>query len=101
MRRPCGPYFFCKSTSQGISILQGSHQVAQKFSSTALPFKDESRTACPCRSPRVKSGAGAPFLGGSGVGSGVGNGEGVGGAFGCGSAGCCWSAAGGAGLGAS
>src|SRR4029077_9539959 len=32
--------FFCRSTSQGISILQGPHHVAQKFSSTALPRRD-------------------------------------------------------------
>src|SRR5262249_4536923 len=34
---PFEPYLFCISISQGISILQGSHQVAQKFTSTTFP----------------------------------------------------------------
>src|ERR1700761_2087894 len=45
--RPCGPYFFCRSTSHGISILQGPHQVAQKFSKTALPRKEAIGTTLP------------------------------------------------------
>src|ERR1700733_13924924 len=45
--RPCGPYFFCRSTSQGISILQGPHQVAQKLSSTALPCREAIGTTLP------------------------------------------------------
>ena len=35
---PSAPYFFCSSTNHGISILQGAHQVAQKFSTTAFPW---------------------------------------------------------------
>src|SRR5229473_2113573 len=57
---PCGPYFFCKSTNHGISILQGSHHVAQKLSRTALPRKSESFTVLPSSEAREKSGASWP-----------------------------------------
>src|SRR5215472_895324 len=62
---PCGPYFFCNSTSHGISILHGSHQVAQKFKSTALPFSDESCMVLSwlSRTFKVKSGAVVPLSG--------------------------------------
>src|SRR5271155_151232 len=43
--------------NQGISILQGPHHVAQKFSNTTLPLKSESRKGAPFASPRLKSGA--------------------------------------------
>src|SRR5215831_6159999 len=43
--------------NQGISILQGPHQVAQKSSSTTLPLKSDSLTVLPCASFRAKSGA--------------------------------------------
>src|SRR5215469_14490626 len=56
--RPSDPYWFCSSTSQGVSILQGPHQVAQKFSSTALPRSSESFMLPPSSLSRVKSGAG-------------------------------------------
>src|SRR5579863_4824231 len=49
-------YFFCSSISQGVSILQGSHQVAQKSTSTALPRKSESFTLLPCKSWNTTSG---------------------------------------------
>src|ERR1700730_12378353 len=35
---PLGPYFSLNSISQGISILHGWHQVAQKFTSTTFPL---------------------------------------------------------------
>src|SRR5882757_6216519 len=61
---PCGPYFFCRSTSHGISILQGPHQVAQKFSSTALPRNEASGVALPSGMLfNSKTGATDPFLG--------------------------------------
>src|SRR5947209_8761730 len=59
---PCGPYCFCRASNQGISILQGWHQVAQKFSSTALPRKSERCTVAPSSDSRANSGAGFPFI---------------------------------------
>src|SRR5579885_2586892 len=56
--RPCEPYCCCISTSQGVSILQGPHQVAQKFSNTALPRRSESFMFPPSSFSSVKSGAG-------------------------------------------
>src|ERR1041385_9307662 len=62
--KPCGPYFFCRSTNDGISILQGPHHVAQKFSSTALPRSEERRTSLPSGTLfSVKSGSTEPFCG--------------------------------------
>src|SRR5579863_7769724 len=46
--------------SHGISMRQGSHQVAQKFRKTTLPFKSERATSFPLRSLNFKSGAGLP-----------------------------------------
>ena len=43
--------------NQGISILQGPHQVAQKFSSTTLPAIVGKLHRLPLASFRVKSGA--------------------------------------------
>src|SRR5512140_338611 len=61
---PCGPYFFCISTNDGISILQDSHHVAQKLTSTALPSREESRTSLPSGTLfSAKSGATEPFCG--------------------------------------
>src|SRR5436190_10460572 len=45
------------STNHGISSLHGTHQVAQKLSSTARPRKSESLTALPDESAKAKSGA--------------------------------------------
>src|SRR5580700_6597847 len=58
---PGGPYRFSKSQNQGISILHGPHQVAQKFRTTGLPRKSDRRTVLPSRDCRVKSGA-MPFI---------------------------------------
>src|SRR5712671_2749102 len=61
---PCGPYFFCRSTSHGISILHGPHQVAQKFSNTALPRNEASGVALPSGMLfNSKTGATDPFGG--------------------------------------
>src|SRR5271154_4708592 len=46
--------------SQGISMRHGSHQVAQKFRKTTLPFKSERATSLPLRSLNFRSGAGLP-----------------------------------------
>src|SRR3954451_17862704 len=46
------------SINQGISILQGPHQVAKKSSSTTLPLYSSSRTVLPLASLRANSGAG-------------------------------------------
>ena len=54
---PAGPYCFCKSTNQGISILHGPHQVAQKLRTTGLPRKSDKWTVSPSRDCKVKSGA--------------------------------------------
>ena len=54
--KPCEAYWLCSSMSQGVSILQGPHQVAQKLMSTALPLKLASETFCPLRSSSVKGG---------------------------------------------
>src|SRR5579885_2918123 len=43
--------------NQGISILQGPHQVAQKLSRTTFPLKSESFTVFPVASLSSKSGA--------------------------------------------
>src|SRR5690349_15046492 len=70
--RPCGPYFFCRSTSHGISILHGPHQVAQKFSRTALPRNLASVVALPSgmlfssKAGATDPLAGSPALGGGG-----------------------------------
>src|SRR5436309_13226053 len=62
--KPCSPYFFCKSTSHGISILQGPHQVAQKFTTTALPRREESDTVLPSGTLfKENSGAMEPIAG--------------------------------------
>src|SRR5713101_9615691 len=59
---PCDPYCFWKSTNQGISILQGEHQVAQKFNSTALPRKSERWTVLLSRDCKANSGAVWPLI---------------------------------------
>src|SRR5438270_3223283 len=69
---PCGPYFFCRSTNDGISILQGSHHVAQKFTRTALPRREDSWTSLPSeRFFSEKSGATDPFRGSGNSGGGA------------------------------
>jgi hypothetical protein len=47
--------------NHGISILQGGHHVAQKFSNTGFPCKADNRTGWPEESFNVKSGATAPI----------------------------------------
>src|SRR5438445_11485370 len=62
--KPCAPYLFCKSTSHGISILHGPHQVAQKFTTTALPRREESETVLPSGTLfKENSGAREPMAG--------------------------------------
>src|ERR1051326_4958340 len=62
---PCDEYFLCKFSSHGISVLQGSHQVAQKLIRTAFPRNAESWIDLPSgRLRKVKSGAMEP-VGGS------------------------------------
>src|ERR1700690_1135068 len=46
--------------SQGISIRQGSHQVAQKFTKTTLPLRSARETSLPSTSFSLISGAGLP-----------------------------------------
>src|SRR5437879_4576289 len=48
--------------NHGISILQGLHHVAQKFSRTALPRRSDRRTLFPSSDSSVKSGAGAALV---------------------------------------
>src|SRR5271163_5354859 len=55
--------FFWNSISQGISIWQGSHQVAQKFTTTTLPFRLASVTSFPSNPLNVTSGAGLKVFG--------------------------------------
>src|ERR1700690_1503484 len=64
---PCPLCWRSNSTNQGISMRQGSHHVAQKFSNTTLPRKSESCTSLPSASLSEKLGAGlreASALGG-------------------------------------
>src|ERR1039458_391476 len=49
--------------SQGVSTLQGAHQVAQKLRASALPLKSASETFLPLRSSSVNGGAGLPCSG--------------------------------------
>src|SRR5207245_8212912 len=58
--KPLDEYFSCISISQGISIWQGSHQVAQKLTSTTLPLYWLNGTSWSSRSLNVTSGSGAP-----------------------------------------
>src|SRR5579864_1733539 len=68
--RPWSPYFFCKSTSHGISILHGPHHVAQKFTTTALPRSEESVTVLPSGTLfKENSGARDPIAGSAPEGS--------------------------------
>src|SRR5262249_43360719 len=55
--KPRGPYFSCNSFRWGISLIQGSHHVAQKIRSTAFPCALESVTVFPAISRNVNSGA--------------------------------------------
>src|SRR6266581_2782214 len=48
--KPRELYFSWSSISQGISMRQGVHQVAQKFTSTTLPRYWFKETSWPCRS---------------------------------------------------
>src|SRR5581483_5395581 len=54
---PRPPYLFWSSTKRGISSRQGTHQVAQKSSSTIRPQYDERVSRWPSSRVRVKSGA--------------------------------------------
>ncbi len=59
---PCGPYSVCSSTNSGISVLQPTHHVAQKFRTITFPLKSASLTFVPVVSLSVKfSFAGAGF----------------------------------------
>src|SRR5258708_31590222 len=58
--KPFASYFCCISMSQGISMKQGSHQVAQKLTRTTLPLYWLSAASLPSRSLKVTSGAGVP-----------------------------------------
>src|SRR3984885_3253751 len=61
-------YVLRNSRSHGVSILQGPHQVAQKFSRTALPRRSDSRMLLPSSDCKVKSGAGPDLVMGGGAG---------------------------------
>jgi hypothetical protein len=53
-------YWVCISLSSGISAAQGTHQVAQKFSTTGLPRNSSSLCDAPFRSWRSRLGAASP-----------------------------------------
>src|ERR1700689_2285076 len=55
--KPLSAYFFWKPIIQGISTWQGSHQVAQKLTSTTFPLRLAIETSLPWRSLKVTSGA--------------------------------------------
>src|SRR5580658_10309905 len=55
--KPRLEYFCWNSIIHGISTRHGSHQVAQKFTSTTLPFRLDSGTLLPCKSLKVTFGA--------------------------------------------
>src|SRR5579862_3797572 len=55
--KPLSLYWRSKLMNQGISILQGPHQVAQKSTKTTLPRKSDKRTTLPLASFNSKSGA--------------------------------------------
>src|SRR6202161_4981643 len=68
MVKPLSAYFCWKPIIQGISTRQGSHQVAQKFTTTTFPFKLSSGTSWPRRSLKVTAGSFARTLGAGGPG---------------------------------
>jgi hypothetical protein len=55
--KPLSAYFFWKPIIQGISTWQGSHQVAQKLTTTTFPWRLARETSLPWRSWKVTSGA--------------------------------------------
>src|SRR5260370_41323418 len=55
--KPFASYFCCISMSQGISMKQGSHQVAQKLTRMTLPLYWFNVASLPSRSLKVTSGA--------------------------------------------
>src|ERR1700732_1458499 len=57
MVRPLSASFCWKPIIQGISTRHGSHQGAQKFTITTLPFRPDSETSWPCRFLKVTSGS--------------------------------------------
>src|SRR5258706_12181548 len=58
----------CRALNSGISARQGRHQVAQKFSNTTRPCREERRIGFPSRASNSTSGAGAKVeLPGSGA----------------------------------
>src|SRR4029077_21253302 len=61
--KPRGLYFCWNSIIQGISTLQGSHQVAQKFTRTTSPLYCWSVTSLSLRSFIVTVGASVGFAG--------------------------------------
>ena len=52
---------FCSCTNEGISSMQGPHQLVQKFRTMVLPFKSCNETVR-SESVRVKSGASEPSM---------------------------------------
>src|SRR6267142_1679945 len=55
--KPRGPKLACSVIKSGISLRHGTHQVAQKLTSTTCPRNWLSETACPSRFFSVKLGA--------------------------------------------
>ena len=49
-------YFSCRAIRSGISARQGGHHVAQKFTSTTLPFRSANETVLPSKSVTVNPG---------------------------------------------
>src|ERR1044072_8321138 len=58
-RKPRPPRSRCMALRLGISERQGTHQVAQKLSSTTCPRRAETLTGLPSSAFRLTSGAGA------------------------------------------
>src|SRR6204780_1441815 len=63
MVKPLSAYFCWKPIIQGISTRQGSHQVAQKFTTTTVDFKLSNATSLPRRPLKVTAGSFARTLG--------------------------------------
>ena len=58
---PCSCNRSAARCNAGASIRHGGHHDAQKFKITTRPRKSESRTRCPSKEVRLKSGAGRSF----------------------------------------
>ncbi len=57
------PSFACSASSAGISLRHGTHQVAQRLSSTVRPRQSASGLGCPSASWKVRSGSRSGSLG--------------------------------------